>query len=114
MKHKYVKYVWNNTWQCFPDRGVWCREKDRVGRVDISTCNLGEYVLNLKLFCTYSIQMDFNSPLIWGYDFSIRTALEGECILSHSLHEGGLYFDTLDIDEAERTAEYVWKHTLFS
>ena len=110
MKHKYMKYVWNNVWSYPPEQGIWCREKDSRGRVLLSMCRLGGYVLEVQLFTTFSIPGDLNSPWFSAYDFSINT-LKGERIFRHGL-ENNQYFDT-NIDEAERTAEYVWKHTLF-
>jgi hypothetical protein len=122
MKHKYVKYKWNNTWQCSKEEYVWYREKDKHGDILISMCNMGDYALNLSLFCTFACDFDEalkmkNPPMIWGYDFTLYTNSKSplarypekaEAIYCCSL-SNGLWFDTKDINVAEKTAEYLWK-----
>jgi hypothetical protein len=131
MKHVYMKYVWNNCWQYPEKEGIWHREKEdkiRKGQkkpdVLISMCTLGDYVLNLSLFSTFlwkgktleeqDKEMDRVlttkharfPPSIYGYSFSVNTR-KGETLFYCELSVG-LWFDTRDIDEAEKAAEYIW------
>lgn len=111
MKHKPCKYVWNNTWQYPSEQGIWCREKF-MDKVILSRCTLGNYVLSLNKTFTFEDNDNFDGVLLEMYNFAIYDRLNGSPIFHCSL-ENGMQFDTDDIDLAERTAEYIWKQTLF-
>jgi hypothetical protein len=104
MKHKSCKYVWNNTWQAPAEQGIWFREKYGE-RIALSRCTLGNHVLSLNFAVSAGSPGGF-------YNFTICDGLDGSPVF-HCGWENNLQFDTDDIDLAERTAEYIWKQTLF-
>jgi hypothetical protein len=122
MKHIYTKYKKNNCWQYPSKEGIWHRERERKRRgkknpdVLTSMCTLGDYVLSLILFSTHACSekefdefLEGNAPdpdFIYGYSFSVNTR-KGECLYCCELSLG-LWFDTINIDDAEKASEYIW------